>query len=81
MELEDFTGLDTAMRIGQQVFQGLSNATEPPRALVDRVNRGELGVKTGKGWYDYHGHTREDLVTERNRRLIRLLASLKSIND
>jgi 3-hydroxyacyl-CoA dehydrogenase len=70
MELEDMIGLDTAMRVSERVFKGLSNATEPSPMLVEKVNRGELGVKSGKGWYDYSGRTREEVLEEKNRRLL-----------
>jgi len=26
---------------------------KPPEALLDMINRGELGVKSGKGFYTY----------------------------
>ena len=26
---------------------------KPPQALKDMINRGELGLKTGKGFYQY----------------------------
>jgi len=70
MELEDMIGLDIAMTVSGRVFKGLSNATEPSPILVDKVNRGELGIKSGKGWYDYSGKTRAEVLEEKNRRLL-----------
>jgi 3-hydroxybutyryl-CoA dehydrogenase len=80
MEQEDVTGLDTAVRIGTQVFKTLSNAIEPPAALQSRVSQGFLGVKSGRGWYDYKGKTRTQIISERNQKLISLLKALQSIN-
>ena len=48
IELVDLVGLDVAMAAGQ----GLADA-EPPRCLVARVNAGDLGRKTGRGFYDH----------------------------
>ncbi len=73
MEVEDMIGLDIAMTVSGRVFKGLSNATEPSPLLVEKVERGELGIKTGKGWYDYSGKTRAEVLEEKNRRLLRQL--------
>jgi 3-hydroxyacyl-CoA dehydrogenase len=70
MELEDMIGLDIAMTVSGRVFKGLSNATEPSPILVEKVSKGELGIKSGKGWYDYSGKTRAEVLEEKNRRLL-----------
>ena len=75
MEIEDMIGLDTAMRVSSRVFKVLSNATEPSVKLVEKVNKGELGIKTGKGWYDYTGKTITEINDERNRKLLQELAA------
>jgi len=74
MEIEDMIGLDTAMRVSGRVFKVLSNATEPSIKLVEKVNKGELGIKAGKGWYDYTGKTITEINDERNRKLLQQLA-------
>ncbi len=73
MEVEDMIGLDIAMVVSGRVFKVLSNATEPSPLLVEKVQRGELGVKAGKGWYDYGGKSRAEVLEEKNRRLLRQL--------
>lgn len=50
IELVDMVGLDVAMAAGK----GLAGANvEPPKCLVERFNAGNLGKKTGKGFYDH----------------------------
>ena len=63
-------GLDIAATVSGRVFKGLSTATEPSPMLVEKVNRGELGIKSGKGWYDYSGRTREEVLEEKNGKLL-----------
>jgi 3-hydroxyacyl-CoA dehydrogenase len=70
MELEDMIGLDVAATVSGRVFKGLSNASEPSPMLIEKVERGELGVKSGRGWYDYAGRTREEVLREKNARLL-----------
>lgn len=73
MEAEDMIGLDTSARVSAQIFKVLSNATEPSPALIEKVNKGELGIKSGKGWYDYTGKSRAQIMEERNRKLLKQL--------
>ena len=50
----DRIGLDVVLDI-ENVYYGESGdeRDRPPRILVERVEKGELGVKTGKGFYTY----------------------------
>ena len=48
IELADTVGLDVALHAGKQLAG--ANAT-PPKCLIERVERGDLGKKTGKGFY------------------------------
>ena len=70
MEIEDMIGLDTACRVAGRVFPGLSNADVPSPELVKKVEKGELGIKAGKGWFDYTGKTTTEVNDEKNRRLL-----------
>jgi len=73
MEAEDMIGLDTSARVSAQIFKVLSNATVPSPALIEKVNKGELGIKSGKGWYDYTGKSKAQVMEERNRKLLQQL--------
>ena len=46
LELADTVGLDIARAAGE-----LAGGQEPPRCLADRLSRGQLGRKTGQGFY------------------------------
>ena len=47
IELIDTVGLDIAMAAGKQ----LAGGAEPPGCLLERVNKGQLGKKSGQGFY------------------------------
>jgi 3-hydroxybutyryl-CoA dehydrogenase len=77
-EAEDQIGLDTSAKVSERVYKTLSNRTEPSSTLLDKVKRGELGLKSGKGWYDYSGKTRQQVIEERNEILLQQLALYRS---
>ena len=81
MEAEDMIGLDTAARVSGNVYKALSNRTEASPELLEKVSRGELGIKSGKGWYDYTGQTREQVNDKINRRLLKQLALFRSVES
>ncbi len=77
MEMEDMVGLDTASRASAKVLKTLSNRAEPSPLLLEKVNKGELGIKSGKGWYDYSGQSRVKIAEERNKKLLLALLAMR----
>jgi 3-hydroxybutyryl-CoA dehydrogenase len=54
LKLTDLVGLDVRLAIAEYLHETLGNAQyEPPRILRDKVSKGELGRKTGKGFYTW----------------------------
>ena len=54
LELADFIGLDTCLSIMQVIFNGSGDGKyRPCPLLVNYVEAGWLGRKSGKGFYDY----------------------------
>ncbi|MDH4265171.1 MAG: 3-hydroxyacyl-CoA dehydrogenase family protein, partial [Deltaproteobacteria bacterium] len=52
--LMDAVGLDVVYDIEIVYYKESSEPKDrPPKALKAMINRGELGVKTGKGFYTY----------------------------
>ncbi len=50
----DYMGLDTALHASQYVYEKTGDTTfQPPAMLKEKVAKGELGLKTGKGFYVY----------------------------
>ncbi len=80
MEAFDMVGLDTALAVGNRIFKHLSNSTEPSPILAQKVQRGELGIKSGRGWFDYTGRSREKILEDQNRRLLKQLCLFKEID-
>ena len=77
----DYTGLDLIQKI-------LSNQLyEPPKPrersnIVDRlVSQKKLGVKSGSGFYEYGGRSTEEIMKERDQKLIQLQEFLKELGE
>lgn len=53
LKLTDVVGLDVRLGIAEYLHPMLGERFEPPTLLRDMVARGELGRKSGKGFYDW----------------------------
>jgi 3-hydroxybutyryl-CoA dehydrogenase len=53
LETADLGGLDVWHAVATQLFPNLSDAKQAPEALSALVDKGDLGAKTGRGFYDY----------------------------
>jgi 3-hydroxybutyryl-CoA dehydrogenase len=63
LQLADFIGLDVCLAIMNVLYDGLGNTKYAPSPLlVNMVTAGDLGVKSGKGFYDYTGGGKELVV-------------------
>ena len=54
LALTDLVGLDIRLAISEYLYSQLGTDTfKPPQILKDKVARGELGKKSGQGFYEY----------------------------
>ncbi|MFJ5263815.1 3-hydroxyacyl-CoA dehydrogenase family protein [Streptomyces sp. NPDC088387] len=53
LRLTDLVGLDVRLAIAEHLHSTLGERFAPPRLLRDKVARGELGQKTGQGFYTW----------------------------
>jgi 3-hydroxybutyryl-CoA dehydrogenase len=53
LRLTDLVGLDVRLDIARHLEATLGPRFAPPRVLIDKVAAGELGKKSGKGFYDW----------------------------
>ena len=64
LHLADFIGLDVCLSILNVMYEGFKNPKYKPNPLLEKmVNDGELGVKSGRGFYTYSG--KEKYVSNR----------------
>jgi 3-hydroxybutyryl-CoA dehydrogenase len=77
LEHLDAVGLDLALAVQEYVLPGLDNRPEPPDLLRQKVGRGDLGVRTGKGFYDWNQRDADSAAARRDQFIIEVLKSWK----
>ena len=66
LQLADLIGLDVCKSILEVMLNGLKNPKyKPNKLLVQLVNEGKLGVKSGEGFYDYSNSKKAEFVSKR----------------
>lgn len=69
LQLADFIGLDVCLAIMNVLHSGFGNPKYAPcPLLVNMVTSGNLGVKTGEGFYKYTAGSKELVVSEQFRK-------------
>jgi len=68
----DFTGLDISAKNLENPDFIDPPIDNRPKSLFELVKKGHLGVKTGKGFFDYRGRKLEEILKERDVNLLRI---------
>lgn len=77
LETVDLGGLDLTQSIQSYLLPELECSKEPSKLINDKVERGELGAKSGKGFFDWPLGRFEKVIKERDEALIDLMKLLK----
>ncbi len=78
----DFGGLDmTANNYKNKSYTMPEHGDEMPRTLQEHIDRGELGLKSGKGFYDYTGVDKQALLAKRDKQLFEIFKIAKKFMD
>ena len=74
-EISDFGGLDIWEKVLNSLLPVLNNAQQAPDIIRKKVERNDLGLKTGEGFFNYNSDFSNKLVYDRNEKLIQFLKS------
>ena len=69
----DLGGLDVFYNISTYLFDDMDNGTGPSPLLAEKVKEGNLGAKTGQGFFSWQGEDGKRIIESRNKALLRAL--------
>jgi 3-hydroxybutyryl-CoA dehydrogenase len=72
LETADLAGLDLSLEVHEDLFPHLENAVKPLAVLTEKVEQGDLGAKTGRGFHEWPKEKFEQVIRERDRFLLRI---------
>jgi len=78
LALHDMAGLDVWHAIAAGLFPLISGTKDVPPLLADRFARGDLGFKTGRGFYEWTPTEAAAALAKRDAELLRHLRPEKS---
>lgn len=81
IENMDYVGLDATERLQRYMGPRLASNTEPAECLTQKLADGDLGVKSGKGFYDWSERDIDEVIRKRDEQVVRQLAFLKEIGE
>ena len=67
----DLGGLDVFYNISTYLFDDMDNGTGPSPLLAEKVREGNLGAKTGQGFFSWQGEDGKRIIESRNKALLR----------
>jgi 3-hydroxybutyryl-CoA dehydrogenase len=73
LQIRDLAGLDVTSKVDEILLDKISSSQTVSKLLKEKVSRGELGAKTGKGFFEYTPESLAAIIRERDRQFIRLL--------
>ena len=81
LEQKDIGGLEIHAKAQRSIVPSLSHTGVPSPYLQNMVARGDLGIRSGKGFYDWTGRDPGEVQRAANERLQRLLKFLEDLHN
>ena len=73
LETADLGGLDLTLAIQTYLLPDLDRSTEPKQLIRDKIAKGELGAKAGKGFYEWAPDRLTESIQQRDEALLEML--------
>lgn len=73
LEIMDFGGIDVWNKVIEGLQPEIASHSSNYKVIENKIERGDYGVKTGRGFYKYPGKSLDEYTLERDKNLLRLL--------
>jgi len=78
LEVADFGGLDIWCTVGDNLLSVMDGSQKASSLLREKVEKGELGFKSGKGFFEYPDDKKQEIQNQFNQRLLKQLKVSKT---
>ena len=76
LQVRDLAGLEVTLKVDEVLLSEINSSAQPSKLLQEKVARGEVGVKSGKGFFDYTPESLAKIIRNRDHYFIGLLKEL-----
>lgn len=77
----DFGGLDMTANNYKNKSYSMPPEVDMPKTLNEHIEKGEYGLKSGRGFYDYTGVDKQELLAKRDKQLFEIFKVTKKFMD
>jgi 3-hydroxybutyryl-CoA dehydrogenase len=82
MALYDVVGWDLTTKVSKDIHKSLCNDNNMENRLGEElVEKGDLGLKSGKGVYDYTDVNTQEYMNKRSHKIIKMIKTMRTLND
>ncbi len=82
MALYDVVGWDLVTSVSKEIHKSLCNDNDMENRLgTELIEKGELGLKSGKGVYNYADVDVQNYMNERSHKIIKMLKALRALDE
>ncbi|BEQ14515.1 3-hydroxyacyl-CoA dehydrogenase family protein [Desulfoferula mesophila] len=74
----DLAGLDLTYDVHKDLFPHLDRSTEPSPLLIRKIERGELGAKSGQGFHSWTPEKLKQVISRRDEVLLKIVREVLS---
>ncbi|MEM6688182.1 MAG: 3-hydroxyacyl-CoA dehydrogenase family protein [Planctomycetota bacterium] len=81
IENMDYVGLDQTQRLQSYMAPRLANQENASEVLQRKIDAGHLGVKSGRGFYDWEKRDIDEVIRRRDAQVVQQLKFLREIGE